>query len=307
MRRPGVAAVAMIGGLAAELAPSVTAIGPVRRRLAPRHAGTGPGPHIALTFDDGPDPASTPRFLDLLAHHERRATFFVLAEQARAEPRLVRRMADEGHELALHGWTHRCTLTFPPTHLARRLGEGKNAVEDITGSPVRWYRPPYGVGSLESLAACRVLGLTPVLWTAWGRDWERSATPSSIVSTLLRTLRPGGTILLHDTDLHARGDWRGTYHATADLLSGPLHAEDVGPLRDHWASPLLPEATASVVRPSSPPSPPPSAPRSPGTRDPGDPEPDGPVVPGRRDVGPCRRRADRKMLVGENRSGEESP
>lgn len=244
MRRAGVAAVAGIGGVAAGAAPALTAVGPLRRRLAPRLAGTGPGHHIALTFDDGPDPCSTPHFLDLLAQHGRQATFFVLAAQARAEPLLVRRMVDEGHELALHGWTHRCTLTFPPTHLSRRLGEAKNAVEDITGSPVRWYRPPYGVASFESLAACRALGLTPVLWTAWGRDWERSATPASIVSTLLCTLRPGGTILLHDTDLHARGDWRGAYHATADLLSGPLRSEDVGPLRDHWPRPPRPRQPA---------------------------------------------------------------
>jgi hypothetical protein len=51
---------------------------------------------------------------------------------------------------------------------------------------------------------------------------------------VLRTLKPGGTILLHDTDLHARGDWHGTYNATADLLSGPLRSAVVGPLRDHW-------------------------------------------------------------------------
>lgn len=234
MRRRGVAAAVGVGALAAVAAPAITAIGPIRRRLTPRLAGTGSGHHIALTFDDGPDPTSTPQFLDLLAHYDRRATFFVLAAQARAVPALVRRMADEGHELAIHGWGHRCTLAIPPTHLARQLRNAKHAVEDITGSAVSWYRPPYGITSIEALAACRSLELTPVLWTAWGRDWERSATPPRIVSTVLSTLRPGGTILLHDTDLHARGDWHGTFHATADLLSGPLRSAAVGPLSDHW-------------------------------------------------------------------------
>jgi hypothetical protein len=88
--------------------------------------------------------------------------------------------------------------------------------------------------SAEAWLACRSLGLAPVLWTAWGRDWERSATPERVVATVLRTLRPGGTILLHDTDVHGRGDWRGTFHATDRLLSGPLAGSEVGPLRDHW-------------------------------------------------------------------------
>lgn len=234
MRRSSVVAASCLGALAATAGPAITAVGPLRRRLAPRLAGIGSRQHVALTFDDGPDPSSTPQFLDLLAQHDRRATFFVLAAQAVAAPWLLRRMADEGHEVAIHGWSHRCTLAFPPTHLARQLGDAKHAVEDITGAAVSWYRPPYGVASLEALWGCRSLELTPVLWTAWGRDWERSATPSRIVSTVLRRLEPGGTILLHDTDLHARGDWRGTYTATADLLSGPLRRSDVGPLRDHW-------------------------------------------------------------------------
>ena len=227
-------------GAVAYAAPSVTALGPLRRSLAPRLAGRAAGPHIALTYDDGPDPASTPAFLDLLAHHDRRATFFVLATQARAVPVLVRRMVEEGHEVALHGWTHRCTLAVPPTQLTRQLRDAKRCVEDLSGLPVAWYRPPYGVMSVAAHRACRTLGLDPVLWTAWGRDWERSATPSRVESTVLRTLRPGGTVLLHDTDLHGRGRWHTTYAATDQLLSGPLSAATLGPLSDHWATPSQP-------------------------------------------------------------------
>jgi peptidoglycan/xylan/chitin deacetylase (PgdA/CDA1 family) len=234
VKRARVATVAGIGAVAAVTAPALTAVGPVRRRLTPRLAGAASSHHIALTFDDGPDPSSTPHFLDLLAQHNRRATFFVLAAQAIAVPWLVRRMVDEGHEVAIHGWSHRSTLAIRPTHLARQLEDAKHAVEAITGSAASWYRPPYGVLSLEAMRVCRSLELTPVLWTAWGRDWERWATPPRIVSTVLRTLEPGGTILLHDTDLHARGDWRMAFNATDDLLSGPLRSAAVGPLHDHW-------------------------------------------------------------------------
>jgi peptidoglycan/xylan/chitin deacetylase (PgdA/CDA1 family) len=187
-----------------------------------------------LTFDDGPDPASTPAFLDLLAEHCRTATFFVLGAQAVAHPALIRRIAGEGHELAVHGWTHRCTLAVPPGRLTRELRAARTAVEDVSGTAIARYRPPYGVLDAEAVLACRSLGLTPVLWTAWGREWERAATPATIVATIQRTLRPGGTILLHDTDLHApHGDWRRTLDATARLLAGPLRTAAVGPLRDH--------------------------------------------------------------------------
>jgi peptidoglycan/xylan/chitin deacetylase (PgdA/CDA1 family) len=226
-----------LGALVAAGGPALTTVAPLRRRMTPRLSGVGADDHIALTFDDGPDPASTPVFLDLLARHERRATFFVLGEHAAAHPALVRRMSDEGHEVAIHGWTHRCTAAVPPTRLGRELSAARRTVEDIIGTPVTWYRPPYGVLTTETLLATRGLDLRTVLWTAWGRDWERSATPSRIVATVLRRLRPGGTILLHDTDQHARGDWRNTLEATAALLDGHLEAANVGPLRQHWRIP----------------------------------------------------------------------
>lgn len=216
------------------LAPAVTAIGPVRRAVSPRLSGAFPAPHIALTFDDGPDPQSTPAFLDLLALHDRAATFFVLGKHAAENGPLLRRMVAEGHEVALHGWSHVCLAAIPLSRLTGQLRAGRETIEDITGTPVTWYRPPYGVLTTPALLAARSLGLTPVLWTAWGRDWERAATPDSILRTVLRTLRPGGTILLHDTDRHSSpGSWHRTLAATEALLSGPLAAGQIGPLRDH--------------------------------------------------------------------------
>ncbi len=250
VNRFGLGAVAAVAGVtfsAVQAAPAVTAIGPWRRRLLPRLSGAGPTAHIALTLDDGPDPTSTPVFLDLLAEHARRATFFVLGAQAVNHPHLLRRMVDEGHEVAIHGWTHHCTLARPPGLLHRELRRARDSVEDLTGSTVAWYRPPFGVLSTEVLLVCRTLGLTSVLWTAWGREWERSATPPRIVSSLQATLRDGGTILLHDTDLHSpHGDWRRTLEATDTLLGGQLKNADVGPLRDHW--PDSPHFGASNAR-----------------------------------------------------------
>ncbi|MFT4083703.1 MAG: polysaccharide deacetylase family protein [Nocardioides sp.] len=203
-------------------------IGP--RRLA----GLSPDPHVALTYDDGPDRHSTPYLLDLLAEHDVHATFFLLGAYAAAERALLTRMVDEGHELAIHGWSHTCVARLSPARLRRELREAKATVAGLTGQPVRWYRPPYGVLAPGTVRAAEAVGLRTVLWSAWGRDWERRATPERVARSVGRTLRPGGTVLLHDTDRTATaGSWRTTLGATGLLLAD--RRVPWGPLRDHWA------------------------------------------------------------------------
>ena len=135
MSTRGVAAVLAAG--AAAYAPAVLTLTPLRRRLAPALAGLGAAPHVALTYDDGPDPASTPFFLDLLARHGRTATFFVLGRYAARHPELVVRIAREGHELAVHGWDHSCVVTKRPGRLRREVRETAELLTGLTGEPVR--------------------------------------------------------------------------------------------------------------------------------------------------------------------------
>ena len=237
--RPAVAATGVAAAAAAVAvavaAPSVASIGPARRRLAPRLSGIAAAPHVALTYDDGPDPASTPLFLDLLDRHRRRATFFLLGEHVARHPGLVGEMAGRGHELAVHGWDHTCVLAVPPARLVAELADTVELLERLGGRRPRWYRPPYGVLSTPALVAARAAGLRPVLWSAWGRDWEARATPPRIVRTVGRTLAPGGTVLLHDTDrTSAPGSWRHTLAASELLLERwGRERQPVGPLRDH--------------------------------------------------------------------------
>jgi peptidoglycan/xylan/chitin deacetylase (PgdA/CDA1 family) len=217
--------------------PALASIQPVRRALTPTVlpaslSGVHDGAHVALTFDDGPDRTSTPAFLDLLARHGVRATFFLLGSHAVDEPDLLRRMAAEGHELAVHGWTHRCVMLLGRRRLTRELCMTREVLERVTGSPVVWYRPPYGVLTGPALVAARAAGLRTVLWSAWGVDWRQGRTPEQVVATVCRDLRPGGTVLLHDSDrTSASGSWRATLPAT-DLLLRRLSAEGVpvGPL-----------------------------------------------------------------------------
>jgi peptidoglycan/xylan/chitin deacetylase (PgdA/CDA1 family) len=219
-----------------QAAPALTSIAPLRRLLMPRLSGRSNRHHIALSFDDGPDPASTPHFLDLLADHEVRATFFLLGAHAAREPGLVRDLADAGHEVAVHGWTHECLALVPPRRLTAELTRTREVLEDTTDAAVRWYRPPYGVLTAAGVWAARRAGLQTVLWSAWGVDWSAGATPSTIVHRVSRAVRPGGTVLLHDTDRTSAPDsWRRTLVATATLLDRwRADGIPVGPLHEHW-------------------------------------------------------------------------
>lgn len=217
----------------------VAGVGPLRRRLAPTLAGASGLAHVALTFDDGPDPASTPSFLRLLERHGVRATFFLLGEHVAEHPGLTRELVAAGHELGVHGWTHRCVPLVGARTLADDVRRTAELLEDLTAAPVLWYRPPYGVLSPAALRAARASRLQPVLWTAWGRDWEVRATPERITTTVERTLRPGGTVLLHDTDrTSAPGSWRRTLVASGTLLSRWADTSlQVGPLAQHGLGP----------------------------------------------------------------------
>jgi peptidoglycan/xylan/chitin deacetylase (PgdA/CDA1 family) len=180
--------------------PGVSAIGPVRRRLFRRLAGYGAAGHVALTFDDGPAPGSTPRFLDLLSRRGVHATFFMLGSMAAAAPGLAGEIAAAGHEVAVHGWEHRYLTVCGPQAAHHDIARARDTIAGATGQVPRFFRPPYGVLSGSAVVAARRLSLRPLLWTCWGREWIPGATPESVYATVTTALGGGGTILLHDSD-----------------------------------------------------------------------------------------------------------
>lgn len=152
---------------------------------------------VGLTFDDGPDPEHTPAVLDALGAFGAQATFFVLADRARCAPDLLQRIANDGHELALHGPNHDRVTHAPCARLTRSLRDARHALEDLTGTTMRWYRPPFGAQSARSYAAARAAGLDVVVWSADCRDWL-PRTVNAIADEGLRNLAPGRILLLHD-------------------------------------------------------------------------------------------------------------
>jgi peptidoglycan/xylan/chitin deacetylase (PgdA/CDA1 family) len=222
-------------GLAYHAGPALASIGPLRNRLTPTLAGVGDPGHVALTFDDGPHPGSTPRFLAELDRLGVRATFFLTGRWAARVRSLAAEIVAAGHEVAVHGYGHQCLLLRGPTGTYDDLARGLDAVASATGTEPRWFRPPYGVLTGPALRAAKRLGLTTVLWTAWGEDWAPGMTPESVHRTVLADLSGGGTVLLHDSDVTATpGSWRATLGAVPLVVASAFErGYKVGPLAEH--------------------------------------------------------------------------
>ena len=136
------------------------------------HHGRRDQPRIALTFDDGPDPAHTPALLDALAELGVKATFFVVGEEVDANPELVRRMVAEGHELGNHTYSHRYLPLATTRRVARELAATDAAIVRATGITPTLMRPPYGGRTPFTLRACNQMGKSAVLWDVNSFDWR---------------------------------------------------------------------------------------------------------------------------------------
>ena len=190
----------LLGGVAANHAVlGAAGLWPGSRILGPSaHGLPAPGRRVALTFDDGPDPAVTPRVLDLLEAAGATASFFCIAARARAHPALLRRIVAAGHRVENHTLTH-------PGHFALLMGgplrrevEGAQALlSDMAGAAPRWFRAPMGLRSppLYPLLARAGLGLAG--WSRRGFD-TRCGDPATVSRRLLRGIAPGALLLLHD-------------------------------------------------------------------------------------------------------------
>jgi len=158
---------------------------------------------IALTFDDGPNATWTPKLLDILAAHDVRATFFLLGERAKAEPELVRRIARAGHLIGNHTWAHPNLARSSSELIQEELKRTQQALQQITGVPAKFFRPPYGARRPEVFRIAREMGLVPVLWNAMVPDWS-DPSPDRIATRIMNKidrLRQSGraaNVVLHD-------------------------------------------------------------------------------------------------------------
>jgi peptidoglycan/xylan/chitin deacetylase (PgdA/CDA1 family) len=169
-----------------------------RAMRAPRRAG-----EIALTFDDGPNPACTPKLLDTLAAHKIKATFFMLGSRAQAQPVLVKRIVDAGHLVGNHSWSHPNLAYTAAAKVRDELERTKDVLEQLSGKPVLFFRPPFGARRPIVFEIARKLGMTVVLWNAMTNDWS-DPSADQIAATLAKNIENlaqrgfATNIVLHD-------------------------------------------------------------------------------------------------------------
>ena len=162
---------------------------------------------LALTFDDGPNPAATPALLEVLARHGVRATFFLIGERVRKEPVLTREIAAAGHVVGNHTMTHPWLPRHSAAFIRREIADCSHALEDTLGTPVTLFRAPHGARRPVVMRAARELGLATVQWNLILGDWE-PVPAATILERLERgiatnTRRGFGTnVVLHDGSQH---------------------------------------------------------------------------------------------------------
>lgn len=174
------------------VAPSAQLFGPTIRT-------TGDPWTIALTFDDGPNPAATPPLLDLLDRHRVHATFFLIGAWVRRAPSLANDISARGHAVGNHTDTHPALTLRSTERIRQELDRCDDSIESATAQKSRWMRPPFGY---RSLLLDRIVrrrgGAGVVMWSASARDWKTQRTERVIER--LRHAQGGDIVLLHDGD-----------------------------------------------------------------------------------------------------------
>ena len=171
------------------------------RRTPVRHEPllrmSGRGRTMVLTFDDGPDPRYTPRILDTLARYDVRAMFFVCGEMAVVHQDLLGRMADEGHVVGNHTWSHPLLTSLSRRRIRAEMSRTSDVIEKGYGERPRWFRAPYGAWNRAAFQLGAELGMEPLAWTVDSLDWTTPGT-AAIVDRIENGAAPGVVVLSHD-------------------------------------------------------------------------------------------------------------
>lgn len=149
---------------------------------------------VALTFDDGPDPRTTPQVLDMLKKYHAKATFFMLGGKISGNESLVKRIADEGNEVGNHSFDHSNFTKLSHEQIVSQIESTNSLIEKACGKKPFYFRPPYGATDERVKQA---VGMSQLLWTVDTKDWENHNT-AAIMTNIKNQLRPNGIILMHD-------------------------------------------------------------------------------------------------------------
>ena len=206
----------------AHTAPAPFLLDAMEGRRSVWHMPKNDPPTVYLTFDDGPNPTTTPDLLDVLAKEHARATFFLIDQHITDRTEyLVSRMFAEGHAVALHSNTRR-DMVMSPDAFAHKLTSAADHIERVTGyRPCRAFRPHAGWRSASMYAGLRKIDhrLIGWSWMLWDWNWFRRRTADAIVPRILSRANAGDIIVMHDGDQAAPfADQRHTVEAAARLI-----------------------------------------------------------------------------------------
>lgn len=156
------------------------------------------GQYVVLTFDDGPHAILTPKLLDILKEKKAKATFFVIGLKARMHPDILKRIVEEGHELANHTWNHPILSKLQVEDVHAQMEKTNQAIFEATNKKPEVMRPPYGNtnGKLNEYLTNNEK-LKVIMWSIDTNDWRRPA-PQAIVDKVTKSVKPGSVILCHD-------------------------------------------------------------------------------------------------------------
>jgi len=155
-------------------------------------------PYVAMTFDDGPSPLTTPRLLDILKQRNIKATFFMIGQNAERNPEIVKRILAEGHEIGNHSWTHPQLSKLSDERVTEEITKTQDAIKNACGYTPILLRPPYGaITSRQKEWIEKQFGLSVIMWSVDPFDWKRPGA-SVIEQRILAGARPGAIILSHD-------------------------------------------------------------------------------------------------------------
>ena len=173
---------------------------------------------VALTFDDGPYPPFTQELVAVLEEKQVKATFFVVGNNAAKFPDIVKFVESKGHEVALHAGEHKDFLKLNSSELAGNISSGKKVLEELTGKPVKYMRPPHGFRDWAVMEEASKAGLTVVNWSVIPRDWTNPGA-KEIADRVCKDVKPGAIVLLHDGDAPAQKASRSqTVEATSLII-----------------------------------------------------------------------------------------
>ncbi|KJK34999.1 oligosaccharide deacetylase [Streptomyces variegatus] len=183
---------------------------------------SGRGRTMVLTFDDGPDPRYTPDILDTLAKYDVRAMFFVCGEMVAGSRNLLARMADEGHVVGNHTWSHPLLTRLTRRQIRSQMERTCDAVEDAYGERPEWFRAPYGAWNRAAFQLGAELGMEPLGWTVDTLDWTTPGT-RSIANRVERGAAPGVVVLSHDAGGDRSQSVRALRRYLPELLDSGYH------------------------------------------------------------------------------------